>query len=260
MKTRVLAALIALPLAVIPIWLGGIWCALLFLAVAIVAGLEFYNILGVAGFHPNLWVGLAWITAFVAYGWDPDLFPLAAVLMLGLIVSLTAALRNQENPAGAWMSTSMVAIYLGVATGQTLILRQSPEGLWWLVYGLAVVWINDSMAYFVGVTWGQHKLSPRLSPKKSWEGTVGGWVGATLSSVAVVWLTPLPNLWWQAALFGTACGVLALLGDLAMSMVKRQAGVKDSGHFMPGHGGILDRLDSMLFVLPFIAVVVLLFT
>jgi phosphatidate cytidylyltransferase len=179
-------------------------------------------------------------------------------LVLGLITTLAATLPQRHNPASTWMSTGMVAIYLGIAASQTLALRESPNGLWWLVFALVITWSSDAAAYFTGVTIGRHKLWPRLSPKKTWEGTVGGWAAAVAAAVIVVWLSPLDQPLWFAALIGAACGVLGLLGDLSISMLKRQVGVKDSGRFLPGHGGILDRLDSLLFVLPFVATLVFL--
>ena len=259
MKTRIITALVALPFVLLPIWLGGVWCTALFVAVAVIAGLEFFYLMEIAGFYPNRWLGIAWLSMLALNGWRPALFPLAPVLVAGLLISVTDALRVTENPAGRWMSTSVGAIYLGIATGQTLALRQLPEGLWWLLYGLVVAWTNDTAAYFVGVTWGRHKLWPRISPKKTWEGTIAGWIGAAIAGAAVVSLTPLPDAVGLAALIGGVCGVLGLFGDLSISMLKRQSGVKDTGHLIPGHGGVLDRLDSLLFVLPFIATVALLF-
>ncbi len=258
MTTRIIAALVALPLVIVPVYLGGIWCTLLFVAVTLLAGHEFYNMMAAGGYYPMRWVGFVWLVPLVLGGWLPDLFPLSAVLVAGLIITLTATLPRRENPAGSWMSTSMGAIYLGIAAGQTLALRQLPLGLWWLVFGLVITWSNDVAAYFAGVTLGRHKLWPRLSPKKTWEGTIGGWVAAAVAGVVVVGLSPLDAPLWLAALVGAFCGVLGLLGDLSISMLKRQVGVKDSGHFLPGHGGILDRLDSLLFVLPFVATLVLL--
>lgn len=258
MSTRIIAALIALPLVIIPIYLGGISCTLLFLVVSIVACLEFYNLMDAGDYYPIRWVGLIWLAALVLGGWRPDLFPLPAVLVAGLLITMTAALPHEENPAGTWMSTSMGAIYLGIAASQTLALRQLPLGLWWLAFGLVVTWGSDSAAYFTGVAIGRHKLWPRLSPKKTWEGAIGGWIVAALAGAVTVWLSPLQEPVYLGALIGAVCGVLGLLGDLSISMLKRQVGVKDSGQFLPGHGGMLDRLDSMLFVLPFIATVVLL--
>lgn len=260
MTTRILAALIALPVVIVPIFLGGIWCALLFLTVSLVAGFEFYNLMDIGGYHPVRWVGFPWLAMLVLGGWRPDLFPLPAILVAGLIVTMTATLPRRENPSGTWMATSMVALYLGIAAGQTLALRQLPLGLWWLVFALFVTWSNDAAAYFTGIGIGRHKLWPRLSPKKTWEGTVGGWIAAAVAAVVVVWLSPLQAPLYLAGLIGAVCGVLGLFGDLSISMLKRQMGVKDSGHFLPGHGGMLDRLDSLLFVLPFVATLVLLQT
>lgn len=258
MATRIIAALVALPLVILPIYLGGVWCTLLIVAVALIAGYEFYNLMQAGGYAPLRWIGMLWIAALVLNGWVPHLLPLPAVLVAGLIITLTATLPQTKNPAGVWMATSMGAIYLGIAAGQTLALRQLPLGFWWLVFGLVVTWSNDAAAYFTGMTLGRHKLWPRLSPKKTWEGTVGGWAAAGIAAGIVVWLTPLEDALYLAVIVGVVCGVLALFGDLSISMVKRQVGVKDSGHFLPGHGGMLDRLDSLLFVLPFIATVVLL--
>jgi phosphatidate cytidylyltransferase len=257
MTTRIIAALIAVPVVILPVYLGGLWCTFLFLAVALAAGYEFYHLLEAGGYRPIRMVGLLWLVPLVLSGWRPDIFPLSAVLVIGLIVTLTATLPRPEDPIGVWMSTTAVALYLGVVASQTLALRQLPLGLWWLLFGLVVTWSNDAAAYFTGVTLGRHKLWPRISPKKTWEGTIGGWIAATLAAVIVVWWSPLEAPLWIAALVGVACGVLGLLGDLSISMLKRQAGLKDSGHFLPGHGGILDRLDSLLFVLPFVATLVL---
>ena len=136
--------------------------------------------------------------------------------------------------------------------GQALALRLLPNGLYWMLLGLGVTMLNDSAAYFVGVTIGRKRILPALSPKKSWEGTVGGWIAATLTGAAVAFWSPLDLAVWLGALIGLVGGILALFGDLAISMLKRQIGVKDSGVFLPGHGGFLDRLDSIMFVLPFV--------
>jgi phosphatidate cytidylyltransferase len=118
------------------------------------------------------------------------------------------------------------------------------------------IWAADSFAYLVGVRFGRHKIAPRLSPKKSWEGYFGGIVGAVLFSALWAWgwrewvnpaavITPL-----RGALLGLAMGIFPVMGDLGESMIKRQFGVKDSGHILPGHGGIFDRIDSWLWALP----------
>ena len=129
-----------------------------------------------------------------------------------------------------------------------------------MILGIFITWMNDTTAYFTGVTIGRNKLWPRLSPKKTWEGTISGWLGAALMGGLVTWLTPVPLTLRGGLLLGFGCGLLGFMGDLSISVVKRQVGVKDSGRFFPGHGGMLDRLDSSLFTLPFVYQVVYLLT
>jgi phosphatidate cytidylyltransferase len=131
-------------------------------------------------------------------------------------------------------------------------LRSLPDGLWWLLTALPSVWVGDSAAYFVGRAFGRHRLAPRLSPKKSWEGYLAGIVGAAAAGAgfAALWgvaagpsasVTPERGL-----VLGAVLGLLTTLGDLGISMIKREVQVKDSGTLLPGHGGALDRLDSWL--------------
>ena len=257
MKTRIVVGLVAIPLTLLPVWLGGIWCTALFLGVGIAGGLEFYHMLQTAGYRPNLWLGLIWLTLLILNGWQPLLLPLPLLLAAGLIITFIDALRHEEQPLGMWMATSMAALYLGTTIGQSLAMRQLPNGFWWLVFSFSVTWLNDTAAYFIGVSLGRHKFWPRISPKKTWEGTLSGWLAAALTGGVLAWLLPLHITVGFGVALGTACGIMALLGDLSISMLKRQVGVKDSGRFFPGHGGMLDRVDSILFVLPFVYQVIL---
>lgn len=256
MTTRILGALAALPIVLAVLWFGGAWIALFLLALGIAGGLEFYTLLHKGGYQPNRVLGALWLGSLIAHYWLPysalPPVPLDTILVFGLIITLIDALRRPENALAGWMATSAGALYIGMTVGQGLALRLLPDGLWWLVFAFFVTWMNDTTAYFVGVTLGRHRLWPRLSPKKTWEGTIGGWVGAAIMGGAVVWLTPLTVPLWLGVALGGACGGLALLGDLAVSMLKRQVGAKDSGRFLPGHGGFLDRMDSLLFVMPFV--------
>lgn len=252
MTTRIFVGLLAAPLVLAPLWFGGVWALLLILAVALLGGIEFYSLMAHGGYQPARGLGLVWLGALVLTGWQPGMPWSLALLTLGLIGTLIYALFQTETPVTNWAVTSSGAIYLGLMMGQALALRLLPNGLAWLFLGVLITWANDTVAYFVGVTVGRHKLWPRLSPKKTWEGTVGGWLGAALfGGLLTWWLLPEVNLLLGIGL-GAAGGILALFGDLSISLVKRQVGVKDSGKLFPGHGGMLDRLDSILFVLPFI--------
>lgn len=146
--------------------------------------------------------------------------------------------------------------YLGWLGGYLIDIRNLPDGLWWLVIVMPGMWLADTGAYIFGRLWGRHKMSPRLSPRKTWEGYAGsvlcGALGAGL--LAMFWrIGAGPNSlvsWPIGALVGAAVGALGPLGDLGVSMLKRQIGVKDASDLLHGHGGALDRMDSWLVAAP----------
>ena len=254
MRQRIIAGLVALPLFLIPIWLGGWWAALLLVAVGVGGGIEVYRLMELGGYQPSRIFGVVWLAALILSYWLPQVLPLSLIIMAGLIITLIKAMRQKQAPMHTWMATSMGALYLGTMIGQALALRMLPAGLWWLLLALVVTWINDTAAYFTGVTVGRHPFWPRISPKKTWEGSIGGWIGAAIVGLIMVMVTPLSATYSPLFGFvlGACCGILALFGDLSISILKRQVGVKDTGNFLPGHGGILDRTDSLLFVIPFV--------
>jgi phosphatidate cytidylyltransferase len=250
--TRTVVGLTALAVVLAITWIGGVWFFIVALAAILVGGYEFYTMLAKGGYAPATWLGLAWLALIAATGFVPDRLSLLSVLTLGFFAAIIYALFVPNQPVHTLASTSFVAVYLGLMMAQGIALRLLPQGFWWLLLAFAVTWINDSAAYFTGVTLGRHRMWPRLSPKKTWEGTIGGWAGAALAGALLAWLLPLGLAAWEGALIGLLGGMLGLAGDLSISMVKRQVGVKDSGRFFPGHGGMLDRLDSMSFVIPFV--------
>ncbi|MCB0061495.1 MAG: phosphatidate cytidylyltransferase [Caldilineaceae bacterium] len=252
MNTRIVVGLIALPIITIPIWLGGYLYGATVLLIALIGGYEFYELLSVGRYRPSPIIGLVWLAALTLCAVQPGMPLLSTVLAGGLILTFVYAFFQHDQPINTWVSTSIGAIYLGVMMGQVLALRFLPGGVWWLTFGLLVTWMNDTAAYFVGSTLGRHKIWPRLSPKKTWEGTVSGWLGAALMGGIVVTFVPLPLTLSGGMLLAFFVGILGLMGDLSISVIKGQVGVKDSGRFFPGHGGMLDRLDSSLFTLPFI--------
>jgi phosphatidate cytidylyltransferase len=144
-----------------------------------------------------------------------------------------------------WAITVAGALYVGWLGAYFLLVRALPNGLMWTALAMVTAWATDTGAYIVGTRFGRHRFFPVISPKKTWEGAVGGWIAAPLVLVALGWLFSLPLV--HCALLGFLIGIAATFGDLAESLLKRQTGVKDSSSIVPGHGGILDRLDSLLF-------------
>ena len=275
MKRRVIAALIALAPVLLALWYGGFWWVLLLTFFTSLGAYEYYVLIERSGYRPARWFGFAWALALLLSHWSFIPLEPSLVLTFGFIIIFIRILLSQQpstpqteggpaapkqdhKPFRNWALTVAGASYLGLMMGQALALRLLPNGLYWMLLGLGITMINDSAAYFVGVTIGRNRILPALSPKKTWEGTVGGWIAATLTGVAVAFWSPLEMAVWLGALIGLVGGILALFGDLAISLLKRQIGVKDSGVFLPGHGGFLDRLDSIMFVLPFVYQIALL--
>ena len=148
----------------------------------------------------------------------------------------------------SWGLALVAAIYTGGLLGFGVMLRQLPSGFAWVLLALVVTWACDTAAYLVGRAVGKRPFMQQISPRKTVEGAIAGLVGGVVAAVAFVPF--LPMTWWQAPLLGVAWSIAAQSGDLVESMMKRDAGVKDSGTLIPGHGGMLDRIDSLLFVAP----------
>jgi len=257
-KQRLLVALLVLPPVLLALWGGAHWWAIVIYTVATLGGLEYYALMAQGDYQPYRAVGMGWLLLLITANWLPHILPLSLAITIGFVATFTLALFHTERPILNWAVTGIGALYIGAMLGQAISLRLLPNGLAWVFLSLAVTMINDTFAYLVGVAAGKHKIWPRLSPKKSWEGTIGGWVAAGITGYIIVNATAIPLSPWIGALVGLASGALSLFGDLTISMLKRQVGAKDSGTIMPGHGGMLDRLDSLLFVIPFIHQVALL--
>jgi phosphatidate cytidylyltransferase len=178
------------------------------------------------------------------------------LILLAMTVHLVAFERGRDHAALDFCVTVAGIVYLGWLGAYLIDLRNhfGDLGGWWLMIALPIVWAGDTGAYSIGVVYGKHKMSPRLSPKKSWEGYVAGvftsiLIGAFFSyAFSSLGPQPLRGLIdpYQGALLGLVIGVLAPLGDLGESMFKRQGGLKDSSNIFPGHGGFLDRIDSWI--------------
>lgn len=150
-------------------------------------------------------------------------------------------------------------VYIGFMFAYILLLRFLPDrdGLFYVLFTVLVTWANDTFAYFIGVNFGRHKLSPKISPKKSIEGSLGGLGGGLLMAEALGSYFHKPAL--SLLVLGFLVVVAGQFGDLVESVIKRNAGVKDSGHFLPGHGGVLDRFDSLLLAAPVVYYIVIYF-
>ncbi len=166
------------------------------------------------------------------------------VLAVGGALAAVVARGVSERPGNA----ALGVLYIGVAAVCIIWLRSMPQGRWWILMTFAVAWAADIAAYAVGNLAGGPKLWPRFSPNKTWSGFLGGLAGAVLAAVALAALPVFKLNPWAAALAGLCGGLAGMAGDLWESMLKRRFGVKDASDLIPGHGGLLDRVDGLMFV------------
>lgn len=260
LRTRIITALILAPLAVAGIFLLPsnafavvFWCA------AALGAWEWAGLMGLR--HPaarGAWVALYGASALWLYA-RPDLY--GVVLYGGWVVWGTALIAVLSYPRGAWMFRNPVSLGLQgfvIMLGAWLslvVIQQREDGPLWLLWLFLLVWGADIGAYFAGRAFGRHKLAPQVSPGKTWEGVLGGisLAGIACGGILLAW-QPGP----EAMLLGMfALIFVSVVGDLLVSVAKRATGVKDTGTLLPGHGGVMDRIDSIVAVLPFLAVVLL---
>jgi phosphatidate cytidylyltransferase len=303
---RVLTAAVLIPIVIVALFKAPLWLfTLLVFGVAVLAAHEYFGIVKAQGFRPFEYtcyalLALSLAASFAISLWlfgqpgSPSTFAtrisasvvfwygLPIVAFLGPLTFLVLALRREplsESLPDAAVSY-MLLPYVGFTLGILPMLQATGNGALYLLYVMLVVWCGDIAAYYVGRAIGKHKLAPRVSPGKTWEGAIASVVAAMfvgwllfhflspisavlrgiglLSSFGYTSYSPNPVLrsplgsapLWLVLLFGSVTNIAAQLGDLVESALKRGAGLKDSGTLLPGHGGVLDRIDALLFALP----------
>jgi phosphatidate cytidylyltransferase len=264
---RFLTALVAAPLALVMIYLGGLPLAAFLSVLSAGCAWEFYRIAAAGGLEPldPLGIPLAGSVPLLVYAAAIGLYrPTLAVPAVGVLVVLAAVIwarGTARHPLGAASATVMGVLYTGGLLSFGYALREHPytfgdrAGTALVAFPLVLTWASDIGAYFVGRTVGGRKLLPAVSPGK----TVSGALGGLAATILVSWLyvryalAPVASLTMTlpaTIAFGLVISIAAQVGDLTESLLKREANVKDSSRLIPGHGGLLDRLDSLLFVLP----------
>ena len=265
MVKRTVTALSLLAIAMPAVLFGGIWFLLLIGFFIVAAAWEYVQMFRTVKIEPSMWVTvggtgllLATRSQSIAKLLSPSVafspawaeLTLTCLVLVAMAVHLYAYERGRDQAALDFAVTVGGFLYLGWVGAYLNDLRELPNGGWWLMFILPTVWMADAAAYTLGVKYGRHKLAPRLSPKKSWEGYFAGVFTGTLYggffAYIYTWLGPLHITLWQGALLGFVLSVITTLGDLGESLFKRQGGIKDSGTLFPGHGGAFDRIDSWL--------------
>ena len=278
LRQRVISSALGLPPIIALIWVGGAWFSVAVGLIVLAGTAELYETAtrangraagpgGVGMKRRPMWpLGLAFSPLLVAAAHFGGPWPAAALtvlIVLGLVAALSRDLIGAQptraraptqwdgpSPAGLndWLWTVGGVLYVGWLGSYLVLLRGLEEGRAWTLLAILSTFTADIAAYFTGRAWGRRKLAPSISPGKTIEGTLGGIVGAVAAAVALNYITGLRASWTIIAPLGLLLGIAAVAGDLVESMFKRAAGVKDAGVLIPGHGGVLDRLDSVLFV------------
>ena len=236
---------------------GGYPYLILVLIVVVLAVLEYVKMYQAGGFRPSAFflviasIGLVLARYYLDFQFTPLFFTLIALLAISLEVfdyrqgGKTAALDFSINIGGL--------IYVAWLGSYFISLRTLPDGMWWTMLVIPATGFVDGGAYLFGSLFGKHKMAPLISPKKSWEGYLGGVLAGLLTGagLAALWHLRAPTIEaWHGLLIGAIVGLLTPIGDLGESVLKRGFGVKDTSDILPGHGGVLDRIDSWLWAAP----------
>jgi phosphatidate cytidylyltransferase len=245
---RLWSSLVFAPLVAGAFYLGRLYFAALILLVSVFGATEYRRIMSLAGVEIHIaFIPISAAVALAGY-LVPSMF--VTVLSGGAVLVLSIALIKSGTAPSAMFSLSGV-MYVGGLLGSLFLLRAGPQGRTWSFFVLMATWVTDVGAYMGGVALGKHKLAPKISPGKSWEGFVGGVAAAVLVAFLVLYRDRDEFLTIPEDLaLGVAMALASVLGDLFESAVKRDLRMKDSGRLLGGHGGMLDRLDSLLWAGP----------
>lgn len=269
LKQRVLTALLLLPLAMAAIFaLPAQWFPILLALILLGGSWEYRRLAGISD-HASGYLLMLIQTAILALAyrhrgqWDNDilmLMSLSCAAWLLMFVRLTL-FRPDARPDRRYRAASFFTAILSISTGWFAIswIRLQSDGSWLILLLLLIVWAADTGAYFAGKQFGKKKLAPHISPGKTRAGLLGGLIAAPLMALLATNLMPVPHFApVSLILLSLATALVSVAGDLMISLHKRTSGLKDSGNLLPGHGGILDRLDSLLAAAPFFAMGLLL--
>jgi phosphatidate cytidylyltransferase len=274
MRQRAISSIGVVLVAVVPALLGSPIFTITIALIALGALYELYRAFQRIDVRPSMWTATAAIIALVVIaGTDAPFLALMGAMTAYTLLSLAQHLlqRDITGSLTAWVFSLSGLMYVGLTMSHFILVRriQGPVerdwirtadglignegaalGLAWLLFALLTTWLTDVFAYLIGRKWGRVKLIPHVSPGKSREGALAGLVGGTLTGVAAAWVLGLPVPLLVMAGVGAAVSVGAMVGDLCESLIKREIGIKDMGSIIPGHGGILDRIDALLVTIP----------
>jgi len=258
---RLITAVVCIILIIASLLLGKYTYGLILFTVNLVALFEFFNIISNKNLYPGRYLGITFgsvlfILSFVISSKIVDNQLYLILIPLALLVFIIELFRNKPDPfinvAATFLGIIYISVPLSILNYLVFPASNSFEYTYSIVLGyLILIWTNDTSAYIFGITIGRHKLFKRISPKKTWEGFIGG----AIITIVIAWLTP--GLFstlnrTDLLVFAGIISTIGVAGDLSESMLKRSMNIKDTGNILPGHGGILDRIDSILLTSPLV--------
>ncbi|NLY55546.1 MAG: phosphatidate cytidylyltransferase [Firmicutes bacterium] len=255
---RVLTAVLGIPLLLFLLYWGGLPFILLVQAVGLAALYEYKMLWAARGLNfPDRLMYLSGL-AIISTGLLPgSLLPMGILFLTAVISFVWQGISGTWNKSDNLLSVGLAILGLVyIAWPLSLLLPLRQESLSLVLFLLALAFGSDTAAYFVGINFGRRRLAPAISPKKSWEGAIGALVFTGLLGALWGFVVNPAFTWLEGFIFGVIASVFGQIGDLIESMLKRYCGVKDSGKILPGHGGILDRIDSLLLIIPVIYIAV----
>jgi phosphatidate cytidylyltransferase len=255
MKERIISGVLGAIFFLLILWLGSWWYSVLIWILASICFLEYCRLFGLSYRKPQVILGLLFVWLIIVSGLKTQfglesvaLFENTNIIILALVIFL-ALLVFSRNQFDIYQMAHLFigTIYIGLGFSYMIKIIWQPDGLMWSLFVLLIIWANDTGAYFTGKNLGKRKLWPSISPNKTIEGSIGGIVLGVI--VSGVFSYVCPQIWTMghAIILGLLISIVGQLGDLVESAIKRSTGTKDSGRIMPGHGGVFDRFDSIIF-------------
>lgn len=258
--TRLLVALLGMPLILAACYFGKVYFLVFALGIALLSFYEFSIFVKNKGMNLNKWVGYAAIILLVSNRYTPFFDNTNFIILFVVVISLIELFRNNGSAIFNLSGTLFGVMYLGLFASSLVGIREYYpvlgdfyyRGGYIIISVFVSIWVCDSAAYYGGSAIGKHKLFPRVSPKKTWEGAIFGFVFSILAMITARFIILDFLSWNSAIILGVIVGIIGQLGDLIESLFKRDVVVKDSSNIIPGHGGIFDRFDSLLYTAPVI--------
>ena len=256
--TRILVSLVAVPVILAACYYGEIPFLLFVLLIGLLSFYEFTRLTKNKDSNPNTAAGLISIFLLVSNAYFQFISFEILLLLISLLLLITELFRNKKSPIINLGSTFFGIFYLGLFFTSIIWLREYfgnseleyYKGGSLIISILMGIWVCDSAAFFLGTAFGKHKLFPRVSPNKSWEGAIAGFIFSLISMSTAYFLILDFMSWTDIIIIGIIIGIAGQLGDLIESLLKRDSGIKDTSTLIPGHGGMFDRFDSLLLTVP----------